>query len=54
MSLHGTREDAVDNLLRKHKLVDLYAVVREGIRVGEPSYSIKYIEHFYSAARSGD
>ena len=54
MSLHGTREDAVDNLLRFHKLVDLYAVVREGIRVGEPSYSIKYIEHFYSAARSGD
>lgn len=54
MSLHGTRENAVDNLLRHHKLVDLYAVVREGIRVGEPSYSIKYIEHFYSAARSGD
>jgi predicted RecB family nuclease len=54
MSLHGTREDAVDNLLRGRKLVDLYAVVREGLRVGEPSYSIKYIEHFYSAARSGD
>ena len=54
MSMHGTREEEVDNLLRFHKLVDLYAVVREGIRVGEPSYSIKYIEHFYSAARSGD
>jgi predicted RecB family nuclease len=54
MSLHGTREAEVDNLLRFHKLVDLYAVVREGIRVGEPSYSIKYIEHFYSGARSGD
>lgn len=54
MSLHGTREDAVDNLLRGRKLVDLYAVVREGMRVGEPSYSIKYLEHFYSAARSGD
>jgi uncharacterized protein len=54
MSMHGTREEEVDNLLRFHKLVDLYAVVREGIRVGEPSYSIKFIEHFYSAARSGD
>ena len=54
MSLHGTRELEVDNLLRFHKLVDLYAVVRESIRVGEPSYSIKYIEHFYSAARTGD
>jgi predicted RecB family nuclease len=54
MSLHGTREDEVDNLLRQQKLVDLYAVVREGLRVGEPSYSIKYIEHFYGPARSGD
>lgn len=54
MSLHGTREDAVDNLLRQGKLVDLYAVVREGLRVGEPSYSIKSIERFYSAARTGD
>lgn len=54
MSLHGTREEAVDDLLRRHKLVDLYAVVREAIRVGEPSYSIKYIERFYSGARSGD
>ena len=54
MSYHGTREQEVDDLLREHKLVDLYAVVREGIRVGEPSYSIKYIERFYSQARSGD
>jgi predicted RecB family nuclease len=54
MSYHGTREQEVDDLLREHKLVDLYAVVREGIRVGEPRYSIKYIEHFYSGARAGD
>ena len=54
MSLHGTREEDVDNLLRLRKLVDLYAVVREGLRVGEPSYSIKSIERFYSAARQGD
>ena len=54
MSYHGTREQEVDDLLREHKLVDLYAVVREGIRVGEPSYSIKFIEHFYSAPRQGD
>lgn len=54
MSYHGTREQEVDDLLREHKLVDLYAVVREGIRVGEPSYSIKFIEHFYSEAREGD
>jgi uncharacterized protein len=47
MCLHGTREAEVDSLLRKKKLVDLYKVVREGIRVSEPSYSIKNIEVFY-------
>ena len=54
MSLHGTREAEVDNLLRTHKLVDLYKVVREGIRVSEPGYSIKNIEHFYLDQRSGE
>ena len=54
MSLHGTREAEVDNLLRGHKLVDLYKVVREGIRVSEPRYSIKNIEHFYLENRTGE
>lgn len=54
MSLHGTREAEVDNLLRAQKLVDLYRVVREGIRVSEPRYSIKNIEHFYLEHRTGE
>lgn len=54
MSLHGTREAEVDSLLRSAKLVDLYKVVRESIRVSEPRYSIKNIEHFYMEARDGD
>jgi uncharacterized protein len=54
MSLHGTREAEVDNLLRAQKLVDLYKVVSEGIRVSEPRYSIKNIEHFYLEGRTGD
>jgi uncharacterized protein len=54
MSLHGTRENEVDNLLRGQKLVDLYKVVREGIRVSEPGYSIKNIEHFYMPRREGE
>ena len=54
MSLHGTREAEVDNLLRAQKLIDLYKVVREGIRVSEPRYSIKNIEHFYLEGRTGD
>jgi predicted RecB family nuclease len=52
--LHGTRETEVDNLLRRHKLVDVYKVVREALRISEPRYSIKNIEAFYlDAARSG-
>lgn len=55
MCLHGTREADVDNLLRKQKLVDLYKVVKEAIRVSEPSYSIKNLEVFYMpGARDGD
>lgn len=53
--LHGTRETEVDNLLRRHKLVDVYRVVREAIRVSEPRYSIKNLEAFYlETPRSGE
>ena len=52
--LHGTREADVDNLLRDRKLVDLYRVVREGIRVSEPSYSLKNLEVFYMPPREGE
>ena len=54
MMLHGTREVEVDNLLREAKLVDLYKVVREGLRVSEPRYSLKNIERFYSGERQGE
>jgi uncharacterized protein len=54
MSQHGTREAQVDWLLRNGKLIDLYKVVREAIRVSEPSYSIKNIEHFYMERRDGE
>jgi len=52
---HGTREGAVDNFLRRGKLVDLYKVVREAIRVGEPRYSLKNLESYYlESKRAGD
>ncbi len=54
MTLHAKREAEVDNWLRRGVLVDLYQVVREGIMVSEPRYSIKNIEHFYLEAREGD
>jgi uncharacterized protein len=54
MRLHGTRENEVDRLLRGKKLIDLYQVVREAIRISERSYSIKYVEKFYLDDRSAD
>lgn len=54
MSTYGTRENAVDKLLRERKLIDLYRVVRESIRTSEPGYSIKNIEHFYLEKRKGE
>jgi predicted RecB family nuclease len=52
--VHGTRETAIDNWLRQGRLIDLYRVVREAIRVSEPSYSIKNLEVFYMPARTGE
>lgn len=51
---HGTREAEVDFLLRYRKLVDLYKVVREAVRVSEPRYSIKNMETFYAEKRAGE
>lgn len=51
MGLHATREEEVDRLLRGRVLVDLYTVVRQGLRVGQPNYSIKSIEAFYMGRR---
>ncbi|MEA1896407.1 MAG: TM0106 family RecB-like putative nuclease, partial [Bacteroidota bacterium] len=54
MSLHGTREWQVDELLRHNKLVDLYKVVKEGIMISEAGYSIKNLETFYMEARQSE
>ena len=51
---YGTRETEVDDLLRGRKLVDLFKVVREAIRVSEPSYSIKNLETFYMKKRDAE
>ncbi len=51
---HGTREAALDDLLRRRKFVDLFTIVRQAIRVSEPSYSLKNLEVFYLAMRGGD
>ncbi|MCA1785440.1 MAG: ribonuclease H-like domain-containing protein, partial [Desulfobacteraceae bacterium] len=40
-----------DQLLRNHKLVDLYKVVKQGLRISESSYSLKKVENFYMEKR---
>jgi uncharacterized protein len=54
MGQHGVCEDMVDNLLRNHVFVDLYTVVRHGVLIGEPKYSIKNVEHIYRGKRATD
>jgi predicted RecB family nuclease len=48
---HGTREDEVDRLLRGRVLVDLFRVVRQGLRASVESYSIKRLEPLYGLVR---
>ncbi|MEO8480453.1 MAG: TM0106 family RecB-like putative nuclease, partial [Gemmatimonadota bacterium] len=51
---YATREYEVDQFLRHDVLVDLLAVVRQGMVIGTPSYSLKDIEHLYMPTREGD
>jgi uncharacterized protein len=51
---HATREEEVDRLLRGRVLVDLYRVVRQGIRASVESYSIKRLEGLYGLVREED
>ena len=52
MGRYATREDEIDNLLRGKALVDLYSVVRNALRAGVESYSIKKLEPLYEYARN--
>ena len=51
---YGTREEEVDRLLRADVLVDLFRVVRQGLRIGVESYSIKRLEPLYGLVREID
>jgi predicted RecB family nuclease len=44
---HRVREAELDQLLRGEVFIDLYAVVRQGLRISKGSYSIKKMEAFY-------
>ena len=51
MGRFGVREDDVDRMLRAELFVDLYAIVRQGLRASVERYSIKTLEPFYAYVR---
>ena len=51
MGRYATREEEIDQMLRAGLFVDLYQVVRRGLRASVESYSIKKMEPFYRFER---
>lgn len=52
-SLHDTRTELRDRLLREGRLIDLYRVVSSSLVLAVPSYSIKKVEAYYRGSRQG-
>ncbi len=52
MGRYATREEELDRLLRAGRFVDLYGMVRQGVRAGIERYSIKNLEVFYGYDRA--
>jgi uncharacterized protein len=51
---YGTREEEVDELLRRNVLVDLLKVVRGGLVASVPGYGLKEMEAFLAFQRHAD
>src|SRR4029079_12282489 len=51
MGRYGTREAELDDLLRRNVFVDLYKVVRGGLRISRPGYGLKEVEHLLDFER---
>lgn len=49
---YATCGDALDQLLRGERFIDLHAVTREALRAGVESYSIKHLESLFGFARA--
>jgi predicted RecB family nuclease len=54
MGRHGTREEALDALLRREAFVDLLPVARQGFRIGVEAYSLKDLERLHGYLRDED
>jgi predicted RecB family nuclease len=52
MGEYGTRESQVDDLLRRKIFINLHTVVRQALRAGVPSYSLKDLEPLFIFTRS--
>jgi predicted RecB family nuclease len=52
MGRYATREEDVDRMLRGGLFVDLYTVIRQGVRASIESYTIKNLEVFYGFSRT--
>ena len=51
MGRYATREEEIDRMLLAGLFIDLFHVVRRGIRASVESYSIKRLEQFYGLER---
>ena len=51
---YGTREAQLDDLLRRGVFVDLYKVVRNGLRASRPGYGLKEMEAFLGFHRQAE
>ncbi len=51
-SHHQIHQAEIDQWLRDELLVDLYPIVRNGLLIGAPSYSIKKVERLYGPPRA--
>lgn len=49
-----TRQQKVTELLQNRVFIDLYKIVKSGLLLGEPRYSIKNVEHLYREKRTTD
>ena len=54
MGRYGTREDELDDLLRRGVFVDLLKVVRNGLRTSRPGYGLKEMEAFLDFERQAE
>ena len=52
MGTHATREEEIDEFLRGEVFVDLLQVVRQGMRAGVESYSLKDVEKLFFTRRA--